>query len=375
MTVSTPANPPPPDKEAVLQQLERILASEAFQHSRRYPALLRYVVEKTLEGATEDLKERTIGVEVFKRRPEYDTAADPVVRMAASEVRKRLERYYASPSHASELRILLPVGTYVPEFKFPEKPITKSERWLNERRVWAAALLLAAVVIAIGLAMRPGQSALDQFWRPVMTASPVLMVGETLIGVPKATPAGNSPVTEIIDPKLFLVVSEVNTKLAAYFSAHGKTLEFELARNVTLDRLRKRPFILVGAFNNPLARESVASLRYYLHLDTANRVRQIRDRQYPEKHWDAPFGELQRDYALVVRAPEPRTGQMMVVIAGLGERGTAAATEFLTNPKYMERFATQAPRGWNRRNLEIVLETEVAGGDWGEPRVVAAHSW
>jgi hypothetical protein len=61
--------------------------------------------------------------------------------------------------------------------------------------------------------------------------------------------------------------------------------------------------------------------------------------------------------------------------AGLGERGGAAATEFLTNPDYMDRFAAQAPRGWEHRNLEIVIETELANGDWGEPHVVAAHVW
>jgi hypothetical protein len=65
----------------------------------------------------------------------------------------------------------------------------------------------------------------------------------------------------------------------------------------------------------------------------------------------------------------------MVVIAGLGERGGAAATEFLTNPQYMERFDAQAPHGWEHRNLEIVLETELVNGDWGQPRIVATHVW
>ena len=85
--------------------------------------------------------------------------------------------------------------------------------------------------------------------------------------------------------------------------------------------------------------------------------------------------DLSKDYALIARAPEPRTGQMMVVIAGLGERGGAAATEFLTNPKYMERFAAQSPRGWEHRNVEIILETELANGDWGEPHIVTTYVW
>ena len=54
------------------------------------PGLLRYVVEQTLSGNEENLKERTLGVEVFRRSPDYDTNLDPVVRLSAGEVRKRL---------------------------------------------------------------------------------------------------------------------------------------------------------------------------------------------------------------------------------------------------------------------------------------------
>src|SRR3954451_18837438 len=102
-----------------LAQLDRILSTPLFQHSKRYPAFLRHIVEQTVRGACDDLKERTLGITVFKRLPEYDTSADPVVRNTASEVRKRLEEYYSDPSRERELRIALPTGTYVPEFRYP----------------------------------------------------------------------------------------------------------------------------------------------------------------------------------------------------------------------------------------------------------------
>jgi hypothetical protein len=379
---------PDPDDASIRVQLERILASEQFQHSRRYPALLRYVVEQALAGAQDELKERTLGVAVFRRNPEYDTSVDPVVRTTASEIRKRLEVYYAEPDHARELRITLPVGAYVPEFRLPPDQeqaqtiphpaaIPGPRRW----RVWAvAALMVMMVGLGVALRIEPKENALHRFWEPVWkTSPPVLLVVETLIGRrrPVAQPAlAVSPVVEeILDPKLFLIVNEGNSKIAAYFGANGKALEYELARNVTLAKLRTRPFILKGAFNNPLTRQAVSSLRYSLNLDRPAMVRQIVDRQNPSQHWDSPMGDLAKDYALIVRAPEPRTGQTMIVIAGLGERGGAAATEFLTNPQYMDRFAARAPRGWEHRNLEIVLETELANGDWGEPHIVAAHVW
>ena len=84
---------------------------------------------------------------------------------------------------------------------------------------------------------------------------------------------------------------------------------------------------------------------------------------------------LTEDYALIARAPYPETGQMMLVIAGLGPKGSAAAMEFVTNPKYLDRFKAQAPPGWERRNIELVIKTNLIGDDWGEPRLIASHIW
>lgn len=375
----------PPEAPAVLSQLERILASEGFQHSRRYPALLRHVVEKTVAGETDDLKERVLGITVFGRAPEYDTSSDPVVRTTASEVRKRLEDYYSKADHPGELRITLPVGSYVPIFRIASAPLVENAPpvipWRRLRQVLvpaAAILVLATAGFALVSRLHSDRAPLHQFWAPTLKNSPVLVVMETLMGVPK--PAAGAPatqqVTEILDPKLFLIVNDSNSRLASYFAANGSSLEYELARNTTLARLRPHPFILRGAFNNPLTLQAVASFPYYLNLDRNTLVRQILDRQAPARHWDAPLaGTLSRDYALIARAPEPRTGQTMFVIAGLGERGSAAATEFVTNPHDMDLFAAQAPKGWEDRNLEIVIETDLENGDWGAPKIIASKVW
>ncbi len=108
---------------AIREQLQRLLAHPLFANSRRYPALLAYTVEETLKGNAVELKERSIGIEVFGRAPTYDANADPVVRITAGEVRKRLSLYYYDASHAGELVIELPLGTYVPIFRQPELPV------------------------------------------------------------------------------------------------------------------------------------------------------------------------------------------------------------------------------------------------------------
>src|SRR5437016_12255802 len=77
------------ERAAIQAQLERILQNPLFKNSKRYPTLLRYVVERTLDGHPGELKERTLGIEVFGREPDYDTNLDPVVRTTAAEIRKR----------------------------------------------------------------------------------------------------------------------------------------------------------------------------------------------------------------------------------------------------------------------------------------------
>jgi hypothetical protein len=89
-TAAPQSDPPPQSKTstttssaAVRAQLEKIVASVSFRNSKRYPALLRYVVEKTLEGGGSELKERNIGIDVFGREPSYDLGIDPIVRITA----------------------------------------------------------------------------------------------------------------------------------------------------------------------------------------------------------------------------------------------------------------------------------------------------
>ena len=104
------------DREAILAQLELLLTHPLFSQSKRYPALLRFVVEQAVAGNSDQLKERSIGMEVFSRSPGYDANADPVVRVTAGEIRKRLAQYYYDPTHTEEIRIELPTGSYVPVF-------------------------------------------------------------------------------------------------------------------------------------------------------------------------------------------------------------------------------------------------------------------
>src|SRR5215469_11044661 len=115
------------DRNSARSQLARMIAHPLFANSKRYPALLRHVVESRLEGRADSLKERTLGIEVFGRRAEYDTNLDPVVRVTAGEIRKRIAQYYHQPGHEGEIRIDLPSGCYVAEFRPPDAVVAAPE--------------------------------------------------------------------------------------------------------------------------------------------------------------------------------------------------------------------------------------------------------
>src|SRR6202007_2347544 len=95
--------------------LKEVIEGAAFKASQRSGQFLKYIVDQAIAGHFESLKERVIGVELFGRSPSYDTGEDAIVRVTASDVRRRLLQHYGRYGTASEFRISLPLGSYIPE--------------------------------------------------------------------------------------------------------------------------------------------------------------------------------------------------------------------------------------------------------------------
>ena len=100
----------------IQEQLGRILSSRTFRTAEGEKALLRHVVEQTIQGRAAELKEYTVGVEALGRGDSFDPRLDTIVRTQARNVRLRLARYYAGEGHADPLRIMLPKGGYAAQF-------------------------------------------------------------------------------------------------------------------------------------------------------------------------------------------------------------------------------------------------------------------
>ncbi len=385
------ASASPDEKTAILEQLERILASPSFRNSRRYPAFLRHIVERTLEGRATDLKERTVGVEVFGRAAEYDTNADPIVRVTAGEVRNRIARYYHEPGHERELRIELPPGSYVPEFRWAApaagkasagaEPIAPAAETAAARRRLAGrpmawAVLAGGLLMAVLAWWRPWHrtAAFEQFWEPFLDGDAPVTI--CLARAPNSDPSSGRP-ADIGWPDVSAAVSVVSALEKA-----GARHRLRLGDELTFEDLRRAPSVLIGAFNAIWTLRLTENLRFEPRQE-GNR-RWVWDRSRPERReWSvelgagaaAGAGASRRDYAIISRLLPSRTDRPLLMLAGLTGFGTSTAAEFVADPAFLGRLGGSAPSGWQDKNLQVVIETEVIAGHAGPPRVLAVHVW
>jgi len=104
------------DRE-IFAQVERLEASQSFAGSERLLQFMRFIVAETLKGNASTLKEAVIGNVIYRRDPPYDPRIDSTVRVEARRLRRKLEDYYLSEGRGDPIRILLPTGSYVPDFE------------------------------------------------------------------------------------------------------------------------------------------------------------------------------------------------------------------------------------------------------------------
>ncbi len=426
------------DKEAVRAQLELLLTHPLFFQSKRYPALLRFVVEQTLEGNADQIKERLIGIEVFGRPPEYDANADPVVRVTAGETRKRLAQYYYDPSHADELRIELPVGSYVPVFQRVVEPVVQTapaqpfEAWetlpapaqsaavdpIQPRYTVSAhpisahpaghpflTVLLVVITLVLGLVTGywfrqyrqahtpPPQSPtqiVDDFWRP-LTAGPATVT--ICLGEPARDSSQDTDPAQVIQhPKLteplyfrlrqsgLFALADVTTlsRIVPVLEREHKAFRVSAASEASFAQLREGPAVFIGAFDNLWTMRLTRDLRFGFDSVDGNAL--IVDRKSKAKTswtfaWTIPYEKLAADYAIVARYRDTLTGQPVVIASGISEEGTEAAGELISNPADLEALLHNAPPDWRNKNIEAVIETQVIDGHAGPPQLRAVEIW
>ena len=400
--------------------------------------MFRYIVEQSLAGSDESLRERAIGIEVFGRAPDYNTAEDPVVRLRAADVRKRLAQYYQAQKNSTEQwKIEVPTGSYKAQFQCPEaavpvaaatgvsqpsnevvgsrppEQLIVNTRLRKRESFWAigAAILLAAVFAGLMLTQHtkshPG-TAFDLLWGPVLeNPRPVLVCTGTnsvYVLTPKAIekyktthsqPKDAAPNLETIFPleelrnfsgddfrlvkDRFLTNGDVSAiaQVSSLLASRHHPYDLRFGSDLSFGDLRHSSTILIGAFNNSWTLNMTGNLRFVYDSGDTPLGMHVQDRFDTSRSWWPKFpcerdGE---DYAIVSRILDSKTGSVLVTIAGTCQSGTQAAGDFITNPELVAEFTKQAPKDWSRKNLQIVLHTNVVNDIPGSPTVVASYYW
>lgn len=393
-------------RNAITEQLDRLLASPYFSHSRRFPNFMRFVVEHTLAGNVEDIKERTLGIEIFGKDADYDTAADPIVRVTAAEIRKRVAQYYQEPAHHEELRIALPSGSYIPQFHSPKganlfglpevdpvpaEPLdhaARAETHAARRFPWRITVVVAAagllVAGSVSVWQRTHRSAFDVFWQPLLTTNePVLLcIADQLEYSEIALRDAAQPLHQIVlkDSLTAVVIDDLNAtiKMAGILQSNNKQYSLKGEGATTMDDLRHGPTIFLGAFDNAWTLRLTNSLRYHFANDADMTHLWIVDSTAPgSPRWMVDRSVQMatnnyRDYAIMARFTDSNTGKLAVVIAGIGRGGTRAAGEFLTDNAKLSQLTHAAG---DKKNMEVVLSTQIIDGEPGSPKLEAAYFW
>jgi hypothetical protein len=403
-----------PDSEAVLRELQEILASHHFCNSKRYPAMLTYIVENTLAGKQEHLKERTIGVEVFDRPPTYDSNNDTVVRYTAGEVRKRLQLYYSESGHSSAVRITLPAGSYIPEFHYAhELPAehgddagfraehphdgggpahadageihsllggTTSSR---KRLVWTSVAALAMILAAAGLVGKYHSiSAVDSFWTPVLRDQHTVIICTGSVVFAQNNFSGVHTAGRDIDyPFVSMQSATAITQISRLLERLGAPTELASSATIPLTELREHTIILIGGYNNQWTLRLLQPLRFHFSpasTDSPDQDASIADQMQPQARWardhSLPYSSAD-DYALLARFRDATTDGWVVALAGLGRNGTEAAAQFATSPHYMQLLREQMGRDFANQNVEVLMKVNVVDGKTGAPSILAVHVW
>jgi hypothetical protein len=302
-----------PTETQIRMQVDAILSSAQFQGSRRGRQFLQYVCERALAGESSSLKERAIAVDVFGRRPESDLGEDTIVRVGARELRKRLAQYYSSPDGlAAVVRVDLPSGSYVPDFRFasdvqPGTGSASNSTTVVQEEVEVAVVDLsqptrfrrAGYLVAAGLALigvfalysywrrsqpasLPGIGALSsssfaRFWQPMLQSpdAALIAVGHPLVYRPshravKLSESRLPPLPFPMQRPIQLQPNELNgsdivavpnqfvgfgdlvaaTEIAGMLGQHKKDFQIRMASGVSFAELRKRQVLLIGAMSN-----------------------------------------------------------------------------------------------------------------------------
>lgn len=409
----------------VREHLNEVLQSPMFQASPRSRNLLKYVVERALDGEFELLKERLLGSVLFGRAPDYDTGEDAIVRVAASDARKRLHHYYEARNLGGGIRIDLPTGSYIPSFAIvPGEVSVMPERSLPEtanraavgKRVWFAILLAGGILAAAMLfVFRPAPAPrLELPWSALFSGSDVqthIILSDTNLSAlqfalgyrvrlseyanRRYTPAFEVPMS----PEMQRMIQSLN---AVDYSATA-AIDADMVLRVTQLAEAKAPWLQVrparamqlrdfAADNNYILLGSPSSdpwvalfhdhMDFVFDFDKELKTEFIQNKHprtgEPQRYVPSAFGGATgRTYGIISLLKNPNNSRHVLILAGTTAEATEACMKLVSKPEafsaMLQRLGIAGSGAVN--HFEILLAVDGMAGAPTKAEVIAAHAF
>ena len=349
-----------PHADVIRAHLNEVLNSAALRGSHRSREFLNHVVECALSEKWERLKERSLGIDVFSRDTCYDTRADSIVRVTASDVRRRLTQYYSECAQVPAFRIELPAGSYIPEFDgfgglVVPIPYEHSRRFGTNDSNGASPV----IPLAPRQSIRPGFRTTILFF-VVACLSWLVGVGSArliptkrvqpgdryefyrdLLG-PIATDAGRETEIVLSNPRqdytgLGEAVAAFNVGRLMY--RIDRPIRLTEARFLNWAAARKVHFILLGAPQmSSWVQECSPPSNFAMEHDAITNARPLPGEL--KAYRPSGAGDVLDDYGLIWMARSP-AGSRQLLMAGLTSVGTAGVGDFFCDPDRMRPVYAQ----------------------------------
>lgn len=352
--------------EAVKDQINRIVASESFRQAESLRRLLSYLAEKSLSGEAAQLKEYTVGVDVFGKPPDYDPQKDASVRIQAGKLRQKLAQYYSREGAADPVLVEFPKGRF--ELRFTanrpaEKPPARVLSWKLAGAVMIAVLLGSFAAWLVGRSTRLPALTREQraIWSPLIEPDRTVIV---CIGTPLfvKTPQGffRSPSINRWDEAgqagypewLRAEITAERAQPVYIYTGVGDSLgAVEIARLLTRagakfvarrcsalswEELANNHVVFLGP-PKYTARLNEIPARPDLIMEGRS-IRNLRPRpgepELLEGNWPEGAPHVLEDYALISRLPGIHGRTRYLMLSASSTEGTAAAALFVTDPKF-----------------------------------------
>lgn len=406
------AKPGAPGPDFRRELVDRVAASSAFQKSNRLRELFLFLCERTLADSSQVIHEQEIGVEIFGRPPDYDTNLDNLVRVQASQLRKKLRQYFAGEGQHEPMIVEIPKGSYMPVFnaqstEFPkeaglgalrlEEP-AKPAGLLRGKWLTAVLVVVASAAVATSLWLALGRAPSDPDLRPTVhrlwrqmfaNGAPSCIVlsdanlvifqdmvrrqlelreyrnrgfaglaGELLPDPEQARMARNlltRPFTHLADARLAALLEVLN-------AAHGIQTRTVLARFFGETYLESQNVILLGTRRaNPWLDLFEPQLNFRSEFQESPPLASFRNnapRQGESPTYAGDWGK--RGYCRVAFLPNLNRSGSVLIVSGTDMASTEAGGQFITSERWVKTLP--ALLGMNERtpfsHFEILLRVD-----------------